>query len=69
VRYLARYYPIFVLLVLMALERLASSENPVARPALVVSAACLALSLVENSLRFAAGLAQLPETAIYWFPD
>lgn len=69
VRYLARYYPIFMLLVLMALERLASSENPVARPALVVSAACLVLSLVENSLRFAAGLAQLPETAIYWFPD
>jgi hypothetical protein len=34
-----------------------------------VSIACLAFSLVENSLRFAAGLARLPETTVYWFPD
>jgi hypothetical protein len=69
VRYLARYYPIFVLLLLMTVERLAASEHPVGRPAFAVGIACLAFSLLENSLRLAAGIARLPETSIYWFPD
>jgi hypothetical protein len=69
VRYLARYYPIFLLLLFMALERLAAADDSIRRPALVAAIACLAFSLVENSLRLTAALARLPETSVYWFPD
>ena len=69
VRYLARYYPIFVLLLLLGLERLLAVDSPGRRPALVAAFACLALSLVENGLRLASGLANLSQTAVYWFPD
>ncbi len=69
VRYLARYYPIFVLLLLMALERLAAANGPGRRPALVAATACLAFSLVENGLRLAAGIGSISQAGVYWFPD
>jgi hypothetical protein len=69
VRYLARYYPLFVLLLLLFMERLGASRDAVRRPALLAAGACLACSLVENALRLAAALARGAQTVVYWFPD
>jgi hypothetical protein len=70
VRYMARYYPIFLLLVLTALERvLAIEDRALRRPVLLTSGLCLGVSLLENLRRLSAGLAYVGELEQYWFPD
>jgi hypothetical protein len=70
VRYMARYYPIFLLLVLMALERvLAAADSDARRPVLLTAIPCLAVALLENLRRFLAGLVHASEMPQYWFPD
>jgi hypothetical protein len=70
VRYMARYYPIFLLLVLIALERvLATPDRALRRPVLLTSALCLGVSLLENLRRLGEGLAHVAEHGQYWFPD
>jgi hypothetical protein len=70
VRYLARYYPIFLLLVLIALERvLAIEDRALRRPVLLTSGLCLGVSFLENLRRLCAGLARVGELGQYWFPD
>jgi hypothetical protein len=70
VRYMARYYPIFLLLLLSALERvLAIEDRALRRPVLLTSGLCLGVSLLENLRRLGEGLVHVAETGQYWFPD
>jgi hypothetical protein len=70
VRYLARYYPIFLLLVLVALERvLAIEDRAMRRPVLLTSGLCLGVSLLENLRRLCTELVRVGELGQYWFPD
>ncbi len=69
VRYLARYYPLFLVLVLGALQRLHERGDPAARSALGLAVLCLALSLLENTGRLAKTVVAAPELQQFWFPD
>jgi hypothetical protein len=70
VRYMARYYPIFLLLLLGALERvLAIEDRALRRTVLLTSGLCLGVSLLENLRRLGEGLAHVAELGQYWFPD
>jgi len=69
VRYLARYYPLFLILVLGAAERLHDRGDAATRPWLGLAALCLALSLAENAGRLVRTVAALPQLAQFWFPD
>jgi hypothetical protein len=70
IRYFARYYPLFLLLVLGSVERLARAPDPRLRGlALGPVAGCLAASLACLGHRAAAALAALPRLEPYWFSD
>jgi hypothetical protein len=70
IRYMARFYPIFLLLVLTALERvLAIEDRALRRPVLLTAGLCLGVSLLENLRRLCLGLAHVSELGQYWFPD
>ncbi|MFQ5415608.1 MAG: hypothetical protein ACE5FL_01040, partial [Myxococcota bacterium] len=70
VRYLARYYPIFIVGLLAVLERvLALDDRAARRPVWVTAGACLAVSLLVNCGRLANGLFGLSSNPQYWFPD
>jgi hypothetical protein len=70
VRYMARYYPIFLLLLLSAFERvLAIEDRALRRPVLLGSGLCLGVSLLENLRRLGEALAHLDQLGQYWFPD
>lgn len=70
IRYFARYYPLFLLLVLGAVERLARIPDRRLRGlALGPVAACLAASLVCLGGRAAASLAAVSRQGPYWFSD
>jgi len=70
IRYFARYYPLFLLLVLGAAERVAQIPDRRLRGlALGPVAACLAASLVCLGGRAAASLAALSRQGPYWFSD
>jgi len=70
VRYMARYYPIFLLLLLLAFERVLAIEDRARRgPVLLTAGLCLGVSLLENLRRLAEGLAHVAELGQYWFPD
>jgi hypothetical protein len=69
VRYFARFYPLFLILVLGAAERLHERGDAAARPWLGLVALCLGLSLAENAGRLARTIAALPQASHFWFPD
>ena len=70
IRYLARYYPLFLLLVLGSVERLAGTPDRRLRAlSLGPVAACLAASLACLGARAAASLAAVSRLEPYWFSD
>ena len=70
VRYFARYYPLFWILVLMSAERVARAGEPRLRGGCLAAAGgCLLLALAVNTERAAVGLAVAPQLQQYWFPD
>jgi len=70
IRYLARYYPLFLLLVLASVERLAAiPDRRLQGLALGPVAVCLAASLVCLGERAAASLAAVSRLEPYWFSD
>ncbi len=70
IRYLARYYPLFLLLVLGSVERLARIEDRRLRAStLGPVAGCLAASLACLGARAAASLAAVSHLEPYWFSD
>jgi hypothetical protein len=69
VRYFARYYPIFWILLLVSVERVARAEPAVRWRCLVPVGLVLALALAVNAERAAVGLAVAPHLTQYWFPD
>ncbi len=70
VRYLARYYPVFCLLVLLAWERVGAGPETGARgPGLRLAAVFVAFALAENARRLAVHVAGLGTHSLYWFPD
>jgi len=70
IRYFARYYPLFLLLVLGSVERLAAcSDRRLRGLALGPVAVCLAASLVCLGERAAASLAVVSRLEPYWFSD
>jgi hypothetical protein len=70
IRYFARYYPIFWLLLLMAVERVSRLEERAVRdPCLRVTGLLVLLALAWNVRRAAIGLASAPYFDQYWFSD
>jgi hypothetical protein len=70
IRYLARYYPVVLVLMLAALEAIADREPGRRRSlALAGGGGCLLLAAVENVRRASTNWALLPELDRYWFPD
>jgi len=70
IRYLARYYPLVVLLMLASLERVLAIEEPAARRPILLSAGlCISVALAENLRRLAVDLAHVSQLDVYWFPD
>jgi hypothetical protein len=70
IRYFARYYPIFWLLLLVSLERLSRVEEAAwRRPAFVLAGLCLLLAFAVSVDRASIGLALAPKLPMYWFPD
>lgn len=70
IRYLARYYPVFLLLVLGSVERLARiGDRRLRALALGPVAGCLAASLACLGARAAASLAAVSRLEPYWFSD
>jgi hypothetical protein len=70
IRYLARYYPLFLILVLRSVERVAQAGDPRLRAlGLVPVAACLAASLACLAARAGAALAAVSRLEPYWFSD
>ncbi len=70
IRYFARYYPIAGVLVLSAVERIASlPDGPRRNIAFSGAVVCLALALAENVRRISTNWALLPDLDRYWFPD
>ena len=70
IRYFARYYPVFLVLLFVALERvLCLPDGPLRARCLALSGLILALALAENTMRTVVGLEQAPELPQYWFSD
>lgn len=70
VRYFARYYPIFWLLLLRSSERVAALPDPaLRRRALAAAGLFAALALAQSAERAAFGLAHAAALPQYWFPD
>jgi hypothetical protein len=70
IRYFARYFPLFWILLLMSLERL-ERDDPRAwrRPAVALAGVCLLMSLAVGVQRASIGLALAPGLPQYWFSD
>ncbi len=70
IRYFARYYPVFLVLLFAALERvLRLPDGPVRVRCLALSGLILALALAENTARTVVGLGNAAELPQYWFSD
>jgi hypothetical protein len=70
IRYFARYYAIFWLLLFVALERVwRLEEASVRNRCLGISGLLVGLALVQNARRTAIGLAAAPYLQQYWFSD
>jgi hypothetical protein len=70
IRYFARYYPVFLVLLFVALERvLRLPDGPVRARCLALSSLILALALAENTARSVVGLGNAAELPQYWFSD
>jgi hypothetical protein len=70
IRYFARYFPLFWLLLLMSLERLEREDTaPWRRPTVLVAAACMVMALAVGVQRASIGLALAPGLPQYWFSD
>ena len=70
IRYFARYYPVFLVLLFVALERvLRLPDGPVRARCLALSGLILALALAENTARTVVGLGNAAELPQYWFSD
>jgi hypothetical protein len=70
VRYFARYYPIFWLLLLRSAERVSElPDRALRRRALAAAGVFVALALVQSADRAAFGLAHAAALPQYWFPD
>jgi hypothetical protein len=69
-RYMARFYPIYLLIVLGAAERLGSSALlSVHAPAIAATGLFLGLTLIAHSRRVFINLANIAYHDSYWFPD
>jgi len=70
IRYFARYFPLFWLLVLMSLERLVHADAKAWRqPVVALAGVCLLLALGVGVQRASIGLALAPGLPQYWFSD
>ena len=70
IRYFARYYALFWILLGLAAERLAREGDPaLRRPALLLAGGLTLLALASNAKRAALGLAAAPQLNQYWFSD
>ena len=70
IRYFARYFPLFWILLLMSLERLERDDARAwRRPAVALAGVCLLLSLAVAVQRASIGLALAPGLPQYWFSD
>ncbi len=70
VRYLARYYPIFWLLLLVSLERVvARGAAERDRGVLLAAGVALLAAFAVNVQRASLGMALAPRLELYWFPD
>ncbi|TDJ17894.1 MAG: hypothetical protein E2O69_07765 [Deltaproteobacteria bacterium] len=74
IRYFARYYPLFWLLVGLGIERLqqaepSSDEKGGRRACLVAASGAVLLALMLNGQRVSHGLAYASVLSSYWFPD
>jgi len=74
IRYFARYYPIFWLLIGLGIERLqqtepSSDEQGERRACLVAASGAVLLALMLNGQRVSHGLAYVSVLSSYWFPD
>jgi hypothetical protein len=70
IRYFARYYPLFVILLLVSVERVALVRHAAARRrCLLAAGACIAASLASGAARTLHGLEHAALLSQYWFPD
>ncbi len=70
IRYFARYYALFWILLGVAAERLAREGDPgLRRPALGLAGGLMLLALATNAKRASLGLAAAPHLNQYWFSD
>ena len=70
IRYFARYYALFWILLAMVAERLAREGDPaLRRPVLGLAGGLALLALAANARRAALGLAAAPQLHQYWFSD
>jgi hypothetical protein len=70
IRYFARYFPLFWILLLMSLERLERADPRMwRRPEVALAGVCLVLALVVGVQRASIGLALAPGLPQYWFSD
>jgi hypothetical protein len=70
IRYFARYYPVFWLLLFVAVERLERlPRNRERATCLGATAMLVLLALAWNTRRAAVGLASAPHVQLYWFSD
>jgi len=70
IRYFARYFPLFWLLLLMSFERLQHEDaRALRRPVVALAGVCLVLALCVGVERASIGLALAPGLPQYWFSD
>ena len=70
IRFFARYYPIFWILLFVALERVWRLDDASVRnPCLRLAGLLVGLALFQNARRTAIGLAAAPHLQQYWFSD
>ena len=70
VRYFARFYPLVLILLFVALERLWTLEDRALRSrCLGVAGLCLATSLLTNTGRLLQSVVRIDGLEQYWFPD
>jgi hypothetical protein len=69
-RYMARFYPIYLLIVLGAAERLGTSTRlSVRAPAIAATGLFLGLTLITHARRAFVNLTNIAYHDAYWFPD
>jgi len=72
IRYLARYYPLVIILILLFLQRLIAGQaegNPVRSNAVKVAVIFLVLGILINVILFSHDLVQFETLKDFWFPD